>query len=64
MKLYELQKGDRFIAKFYDQKTDMLIMTICGEFIAIDGIYGVVALDGVKEHQFFNIDLEVEKDNK
>ena len=64
MKLYQLQKGDRFIAKFYDQKTDILIMTICGEFISIDGMYGVVALDGIKEHQFFSIDLEVEKDNK
>ena len=41
-----------------------LLPALIGAAVAVDGIYGVVALDGVKEHQFFNIDLEVEKDNK
>lgn len=63
MKLYELQKGDKFTAKFYDPTTERLAITISGEFIAIDGIYGVVELEGVEGQQNLNIDLEVEKDN-
>ena len=63
MKLHELNKGDRFIAKFYNPDTDELVLTISGEFISIDGMYAIVALDGLKDCQNLSIDLEVEKDN-
>lgn len=61
MKLYELNKGDRFKADFYDAETDTLQLTVSATFHGMDGMYGKITLDGIKEMQYYDGMLEVEK---
>lgn len=65
MKMYELQKGDRFKIEFYNPVTDDLEITVIGTFWGCDGMYGKVIPDGVNvpegEYGYLSCSLEVEK---
>lgn len=66
MKFYELKKGERFKAEFYNQETMELEHTITGTFIKMDGVYGQCVLDGVEYDEdvpfgLYSATMEIER---
>jgi hypothetical protein len=61
MKLHELKRGDRFIAKYYNEQTQDLVLEIAGQFLGMDGHHGKILLDGVSAVSYLDSMIDVEK---
>ncbi len=63
MKLYELNRGDRFksVRPSHDENDELPVLKVRGTFLGRDGMYGKVLLDGFEETQCFLANIEGER---